>query len=152
LNALTGLHVDYAEGRADDYVTDAATDADLVKYGLKAKDGDKLDLLRINVGLLDGKSVTLLVNVGKEAEEKKDDKKDEKKDDKDKEKDKPEPKAPKYYCMREGEKSVFRVAVRAVQPIRKLVEEPDALRDRHLVRVEENKKPDVIRVTRALAD
>jgi hypothetical protein len=148
LTDLTNMRVDYDEGRADDFVADDVSDADLVKYGLRAaKEGDKLDLLEVTVGLADGKSVTLLVNVAKEAEEKKEEKKD------DKDKQPPEPKTLKYYCMRKGERSVYRVAVRAVTPLRKLLDEPEAMRDRHLVRRQEaDKEPDVVRVTRVLGD
>ncbi len=73
-------------------------------------------------------TITLLVGVGKKVEDK-------------------EFKTEKYYARREGEKDVVMIPARNVDSLLKLVQQPDALRDRHLVRLESSMKPDALNVT-----
>ena len=102
--------------------------------------GDKADVLKIQIKRIDtitkttnkdGEKtepevtttpVTLLVGVGKKVDDKSD----------------------QFYARRSDEKDVVRVSAKNVEPLRKLLEQPDALRDRHLVRVESFKQPDAI--------
>jgi Domain of unknown function (DUF4340) len=125
LNDLTGLRVD----KSEDFVADNVDDKDLAKYNLEpAKD----PVLRIEIeksgGAKDEKKPAsksaLLVGVGKQADG-------------------------KYYARLDGERSVVKVAAKDVDPLRKLLDERDALRDRALVRFENFKNPDAVEVKNA---
>jgi hypothetical protein len=51
-----------------------------------------------------------------------------------------------YYATVEGQEGVVLVAADSVEPFRKLLEDPAALRDRDLVRLPSGKKPDAINI------
>lgn len=122
LNELSGLRVDTPQ----DFVADNVEDKDLGKYHLDpAKDA----VLRVEVDKSQGAAAdkksdakaALLVGVGK-AE------------------------GGKYNARLEGEKSVVKVEASKVDPLRKLLDSPDALRDRNLVHFDNFKTPDAIDV------
>jgi hypothetical protein len=115
-----------------DFIKDDA--GDLAEYGLGPKD----KVLRLAIEYVEsisrksdeeksetktGKAV-LLVAVGKKVGDKKD----------------------QYYACREGEKDVVRVSAAHVDPFLKLLESPDALRDRDLISLTSASKPDAIEV------
>jgi hypothetical protein len=126
LNDVTALRVD----KSDDFVADGVDDKDLAKYDLDpAKDPVlRVDIDKSDVAVKDEKKpvtkVGLLIGVGKATDG-------------------------KYYARLDGEHSVVRVASKDVDPIRKLLDERDALRDRALVRFENFKNPDAVQVTNA---
>jgi hypothetical protein len=122
LNDLGGLRVD----RNEDFVADDVEDKDLGKYNL---DPAKDQILRIEVDKSAGNKEeektlvksTLLVGVGKADGD-------------------------KYFARLDGEKPIVKIAVKSIDPLRKLLDKPDALRDRNLVRFDNSKTPDVIRI------
>jgi hypothetical protein len=122
LNDLTQLRVDSPA----DFVADNVTDQDLGKYNL---DPAKDPVLRIEVEKTVGtkedkkppQKPALLVGVGKAVDG-------------------------KYYARLDGERSVVKVPTREVDPLRKLLDDPGALRDRNLVRFEGARTPDAVDV------
>jgi hypothetical protein len=125
LNALTGLRVD----KSEDFVADNVEDKEFGKYNLDpAKDA----ILRIEIEKPEGtkeelkpeSKVALLVGVGKATDG-------------------------KYYARLDGEKAVVKVATKDVDPLRKLLDDPGAVRDRNLVRFDASKTPDAIQIKNA---
>jgi hypothetical protein len=137
LTDLTNLRVE----KNDDFVADEVADKDLGKYNLDpakdavlrvevdktapAKDDDKKEEEKKEENKA-GQKVVLLVGVGKPVDDKAPEK--------------------KYYARVEGEQSVVRVPAKDVDPLRKLLDDPGAVRDRNLVRFDNLKTPDAIQV------
>jgi hypothetical protein len=135
LNNITGLTVHYSNDKESDFVEDSAKD--LAKYHL---DPAKAEVLRIEVTRGDAKKTTTtaaLVGVNKKLGDAKD------------AKDAKPLGGEKYYAaLDEGQtKDVVKVPASNVDPIVKLVEDPGALRNKHLVQLENFKTPDAIDVT-----
>jgi Domain of unknown function (DUF4340) len=121
--------------------------SDLAKYNLD----DKSAILKIKVDLVVEISKTRDVSEKKEEDK-----------DKDKEKEKPEvktvpitllvgvskkvdkDKGDQYYARRADEKDVVKIDAKNIDPLLKLLEQPDALRDRRLVRLDNFREPDAI--------
>jgi hypothetical protein len=129
LTDVTNLKVDAKDAKDSDFVADDVED--LAKYHLGKGD----DVLRIEIERVeqpgkdaDGKQdkktarVALLVGVGKKVDDKSD----------------------KYYACLEDERNVVKLSARSVDPFRKLLETPDALRDRNLVVFRNFQKPDAL--------
>jgi hypothetical protein len=126
LTDLTELKVE----KPEDFVADGVTD--LARYNL---DPAKGDVLRVAVdrteevsgepGRKERKTThrVLLVGVGKKVD-----------------------KADQYYACLEDDRNVVKIAAAKVEPLRKLVDDPGALRDRNLVDTSGLKKPDAIDV------
>ncbi len=124
LNDLTALRVD----KSEDFVADDVADKDLGKYNL---DPEKNAILRVEVEKSEGTKedakttkVALLIGVDKAVDG-------------------------KYYARIDGEKSIVRVPAKEVDPLRKFLDDPGALRDRNLVRLENLKTPDAIQIKNA---
>jgi len=134
LTDLTNLRVE----KDIDFVADDVKESDLAKYNLD----DKSDILKIEIKRVDEitkttepgeakkdadvktSTITLLVGVGKKVDDKSD----------------------QYYARRAGEKDVVKIAAKNIEPLLKLLEQPDALRDRHLVRLDSFRQPDAINI------
>jgi hypothetical protein len=126
LNALSGIRVE----DVGDFVAADVSDAELAeKYGLAS---DKPATLRIEAkrtggGLLGGdekkEPVTEVLLVVKKVEDKKDDVK-------------PAGKADKYYARLDGERAVVAIPAKSVEPLLKVAQTPDVLRNRDLLQVE----------------
>jgi hypothetical protein len=129
LTDLSNLSISYFSDKENDFVADEVSD--LGKYGLDPK---KDDVLRIEIKRVDEitkttgseperktSTITVLVAVGKKEGD-------------------------KYYAYREGEKDVVKIAARNIDPARALLDKPDALRDRHLVRSDSAKDLDAINI------
>lgn len=122
LTDVTNLRVE----KNEDFVADGVADKDLGKYNL---DPDKDPILRVEVEKSEGTKEekkpdakqSLLVGVGKAVDG-------------------------KYYARLDGEKSVIRVAAKDVDPLRKLLDDPMAVRDRTLVRVDSTRTPDGLEI------
>jgi hypothetical protein len=121
LNALSGINVAYnPDNKEDDFFADNVTD--LARYGLEK---GKPDYLRIEVtrkvggGRDEGKerTVTEALLVGKPAEGKKD----------------------KYYARLEKENNIVLVSAKALEPVLKALDDPNGLRNRDLVNIEQPK-------------
>jgi Domain of unknown function (DUF4340) len=134
-----GLLTDLTNMRVDkdvDFVADNVSD--LAKYNLD----DKADILKIEIKRVDEinkttepgeakkdadvktSTITLLVGVGKKVDDK----------------------SNQYYARRAGEKDVVKIDAKNVDPLLKLLEQPEALRDRHLVRLDSFRQPDAINI------
>jgi len=125
LNNLSNLKVDYRDEKSNDFVEDGA--ADLAKYKLDVVK-DKVLSLTVERAEEGDKTSTakLLVAVGEKVGEAKD----------------------KYYAMLDdGRKEVVRIQAANLEPILKLVADPEGLRDRTLVRLGALDKPDAINLT-----
>ena len=123
-----------------DFVADNVNVIDLAKYNLD----DKADILKIEIKRVDEitkttepgdakkdadvktSTITLLVGVGKKVDDKSD----------------------QYYARRAGEKDIdiVKISAKNVDPLLKLLEQPEALRDRHLVRLDSFRQPDAINI------
>jgi hypothetical protein len=127
ISDLIGIKVPGEKG--EDFVADDVTEKDLAKYHL-GKDDDKLLITfkRTEENLKDVED-TLVVGIGKKIENKDD-------------------KTEKYYAYLKGENNVVRIPAKSVASIRKLIADPDALRDKHLVKAELGKQPDAIVINR----
>jgi hypothetical protein len=152
-NGVQALLADLTKPRVEntsDFVADDVKD--LAKFHL-----DK-DVLKIEIDRTDEISTNeegkkerktshhvLLVGVSKKVEKKKaEEKKGEEKKDKEQKPDEEQP--DQYYAMLEGEGHVVKVSAKSVEPLRKLLDEPGALRDRNLVDTGGFKRPDAIDV------
>jgi hypothetical protein len=122
LTDVTNLRVE----KNEDFVADGVADKDLGKYNL---DPAKDPILRVEIDKAEGTKeekkpdvkLALLVGVGKAVDG-------------------------KYYARMDGEKNVVKVAVKDVDPLRKLLDDPGAVRDRTLVRVDSTRTPDAIEI------
>jgi hypothetical protein len=152
-NDVQALLTDLTRPRVEntsDFVADDVKD--LAKYHL-----DK-DVLKIEIDRTEEISTNeegkkerktshhvLLVGVSRKVEKKKaEEKKGAEKKDKEQNPDAEQP--DQYYAMLEGEGHVVKVSAQSVEPLRKLLDEPGALRDRNLVDTGGFKRPDAIDV------
>ncbi len=144
LNDLTNLRANYLSDKENDFAAENVKEDDLSKYNL----GKKNDILRIKVDLveeisktinLEGKEtrtetktapVTVEIGIDKKADDKGD-------------------KTGKYFARRSNENDIIKVSAQYVDPLLKLLEKPDALRNRHLVRVETGKRIDAINIQKS---
>jgi hypothetical protein len=127
---VSDLRVEYVSAKNNDFVADDVED--LAKYNLGPKD----DVLRVEVERVDQPGGAegnqekktsrhvLLVGVGKKADNRTD----------------------KYFATLEGSKSVVKVPAKNVEPLLKLLADPEALRDKTLVRLPTFKQPDALDV------
>jgi hypothetical protein len=122
ISAISGVQVSYVTDKDNDFVKDGVTD--LAKYNL---DPAKGDVLRIEVTRGEGKNAkttALLVGVGKKE-----------KDDK------------FYAAIDDGKaKDVVKVSAASVEPFIKVLADPEAKRNKNLVRLGENTIPDAMDV------
>jgi hypothetical protein len=134
LDDLANLKVEYKDEKDNDFVKDGATDGELVEYGL---DPAKGDALRVEIeraeshksgeaGKDDKKTAKVALLVGGVAKKDADNK--------------PE----KYYARLENEKNVVRIPAKGLESVRKLLDDPNALRDKTLVQLSSFAKPDAI--------
>jgi hypothetical protein len=151
LDDLTGLRVGYRDAKDNDFVEDNAQD--LAKYGLEDNNPEvlrieieRLDRIDRAEGKSDKKTIKVVLLIGKKAEDKVEKKEGDKKEGDKKE---PEKKEDKVYARLESEKSVVLLPAKALEPVRKLLAEPEALRDKTLVRLDNFSKPDAINVKNA---
>jgi hypothetical protein len=134
LDDLANLKVEYKDEKDNDFVADDVSPTDLAKYEL---DPAKNNVLRIEIervesvkagegGKDDKKTAKVVLLVGGVA----------KKD--------AEGKPEKYYACLEGERNVVRIPAKGVEPVRKLLDDPNSLRDKTLVQLGGLAKPDAI--------
>lgn len=121
---LTNLRVDYNDPKDHDFVANNVPSKDLGKYSL----GAQSEYLQIEVVLAekDGntRKVTSYIGVGEKAGGT----------------------PPKYYATRNDGYHIVKVPADKVDPLLELTKNPEALRDRHLVRLDAARQPDVIRI------
>jgi hypothetical protein len=146
LDDLTNLRVGYRSEKDNDFVEDDAKD--LARYGLEDNNPNALRIeiertesIDREAGKESKKTSKVVLLVGKKAEDK-----TEKKEGDKKEADKKEE---KVYARLESEKNVVLLPARALEPIRKLLDDPEALRDRTLVRFDNFARPDAVNVKNA---
>jgi hypothetical protein len=123
LTDISNLRVDYRADNDNDFVADDVKD--LAKYNL---DPSNPDVLRIEIQRSEtgGKTATaaLLVGVSKKVDDKSD----------------------KYYARLDGENTVVKVDAKSVQPLLKLLDDPEALRNRTLVDIGNFRQPDALNI------
>jgi hypothetical protein len=132
LTNLNDLRVNYKDEKDNDFVADDVTD--LAKYHLAGTAKEPVLRIEVTGSEKDKKPVTktLVVGVGKKLEDKKKDSKEE-----------------KYYAYLDTgrkAKDVVKVSASAVEPFRKLLDDPGAMRNKNLVQLEAFHAPDAIDV------
>jgi len=135
LEDLAGLQVAYDSEKDNDFVADNVSDAGLAEFHLDPKSPQ----LRIEVTLAEkdnktSKAILLIATTKKERE-------------KDKDKDKDLGKDKNFYFARlENERNVVRLPAKGVEPLLRLLDKPDCLRERQLVTFAGGKTPDALEI------
>lgn len=116
LNDLEKIKVVYsAEGKLDDFVAEGV--ADFGKYGLEAKNPATLRIEVLRKDSADSKEERSILLIGKKADDKGD----------------------KYFARMDGESNVARVDAKPINQLLAVVNDPNVVRSRDLVRLDEKK-------------